>query len=89
MNIIPATCDVEECLENWAQVLVMHHCESTESTEYDIICEFIPYRNEGDELHCIIRLCNVHANEFRSLQGGPKETEIQFKDTIHSISIDK
>jgi hypothetical protein len=83
------TCDVKNCVDNSDQVLVVHHCEMLESTESKsqtkLLCKFNPYEVEEDELDCVIRICDKHADNFRRLErsGNLEKSTIQFKDSRH------
>jgi hypothetical protein len=75
-------CDVKDCLDDSDQVFVVHHCEYMESESRIELCEFDPYEDKEDGLHCIIRFCDRHADKFREQQefGNPERSKIQFKD---------
>jgi hypothetical protein len=85
----PKICDVKDCLYNCTQVLVMHPCEMMKTMEPEsqitLLCKFNPYEAEEDELHCILRFCGKHADEYRRLQenGSQEKGEMQFKEGRH------
>ena len=87
--MIPKICDVKDCLDNWTQALVTHHCEMLKSMkphgQTALLCKFNPYEAEEDELHCVFRFCDKHANTYSLQQenGRQEKGEIQFKDDRH------
>jgi hypothetical protein len=49
------------------------------------LCKFDPYKDKDDGLHCIIRFCDKHGDEYWKQRetGNLEKSEIQFKDSIH------
>lgn len=78
-------CDVKDCINNFNQILVVHHCEFMHSTSLLRNCKFDPYENKEDKLHCIIRFCDRYADKFRKEEGSriSGKSKIQFKDNVH------
>ena len=71
-------CHIKFSKNRIAETCVCHHHDN-------VSCNFNPFTDTEDELHCILKFCSEHAGEFRLIQEGDsiKGLDIQFKDKKH------
>jgi hypothetical protein len=71
-------CDIKDCKNKIAEACVWHHCD-------DVSCNFNPFTDQEDESHCMLKVCNNHAKEYRLVQKGDnmEGLDIKFKDKKH------
>lgn len=72
--MIQEICDLKYC-----KIRQRHHTDDFRT------CNSDPFINDEDESHCIIRFCNKHAEEYKSVQklDNLEGLDIHFKEKKH------
>ena len=75
-------CQIKYCSNRITEACVWHHHDDA------TLCNFNPFTDQESELHCILKFCNNHAEDYRLFQKGDngKELNIQLKVDIHHHS---